>query len=529
MKGTREDQRLFLAVFGVLIALHAALMLSSRLLPFIDIPEHLAAATIARHIDEPGNRFDEYYRVETGLRPNTLHLVFCAVPVFPSAEAANRIFFALYASLLPLSVLLVIRRLGGNPWFSLLSFLLIYNYSVTWGFAGFAFAIPLVLLFCCFFVFDARGLGSPARAALGAALLVAIYFAHVLAALFALLIVLFALFPGGARSAKHLLGSVAASLPAVVMTALWWRGQSRGFAGPGLVPFLSEYYRDTFLPTLGQRWHVAVSDNFHLFDGTAGYAAALLFSIAIASPALILLLAKRKRPALRDASVVTLPLLLASVLCFLLLPNGIPQQWILYERFSVFILLALAIAAGALAPSRISRLGRSALVGLALLHFALWAHYTIAFNRENAGFDRAFLRPDAAERTLAGLIEDYTFRERPVYIHFPSYYIVWTKGIATANFTDYRFGAVRRKDGAPRLPRYLEWAGRLKAYDGRYAGMDYILLRGDAPDAADLSRFEAVRRAGPWTLLRARRRPIPFLPDAPYIPAVGTALRAKNN
>jgi len=501
---SRQDNRLFLAVFFGLVALHAALILSSRLLPFTDLPDHLAAATIARHIGDPGTPFADYYRVETGLRPNSFHLIFCGLPVFPSVELANRIFFALSAVLLPVTILLIIRRLGGNPWLSLLSFLLIYNYNVSWGFAGFAFAIPLVLLFGRFFLLDSRGLGSPLRAALGAALLVLIYFVHVLAALFALLIIFFALVFGAGRPSRRLLGSAAASAPVVILAALWWRAQAESYAGPGLARFLSEYYRGAFLQTLSARKALLVFDNYHLFDGAAGLGVAILFSAAIAVPALILFLSPRKRPVSAGARILLLPLLLASALCYLFLPNEIPQQSILYERFSVFLFLALVIAAGALAPATISRGARAGLIGLALLHFSLWAGYFIDFNRENAGFDRAFLRPDATGMKLAGLLTGFTYRGKPLYIHFPSYYIVWTKEIATANLADYRFGTIRRKETAPHLPRYLEWVGKHRAYDGRYAGMDYILMRGGAPAAADLARFETVRAAGAWTLLRAR-------------------------
>jgi hypothetical protein len=109
---------------------------------------------------------------------------------------------------------------------------------------------------------------------------------------------------------------------------------------------------------------------------------------------------------------------------------------------------------------------------------------------------------------------DYTYRGRPTYIHFPSYYIVWEKSVATAMVTDYRFGPVRRNVDRRLLPRYLEWVARLGNYDGRYRDMDYILARGTvaaslaSPSTAVnipaeyLEGFEPMRVSGRWTLYR---------------------------
>ena len=147
---------------------------------------------------------------------------------------------------------------------------------------------------------------------------------------------------------------------------------------------------------------------------------------------------------------------------------------------------------------------------LAAAHFALWAQYFAAFNAENRGFDAAFLRAETPGR-LGGLVYDHTFRGRPLYIHFPAYYTVWERGIATAKFADYRFGAVRRAPGND-LPPYLEWVGKLGGYDGRYAGMDLLLTRGVVPDPRALAGFELVRDARKWSLFAraaAMRPPAP--------------------
>jgi hypothetical protein len=485
-----REKRMFGALFLGLIALHLALVLSARLYPFTDLPDHLAAATIARHAGEPSNAFAEFYRVEIFLKPNTFHLWFCGLALFPSVELANRVFFAVYVVLFPLSVLLVVRKLGGNPWFAFLSFLLVYNYSVSWGFVGFAFAVPLALLFCRFFVLDERGIVGAPRALGAAAALALLYFVHVLAALFCAFLVFLRLAARGRRALRALPANLAAALPLAALILAWWSGEGRDYAGTGLVQFLRDYYSGAFVQTLFKRKSVFIFDTYHLFEGVKGYAIAALFSLGVVVPAIAALRARR-----RGASGV-LPLLFAAALCCLFLPNELPQQSVLYERFSVFLLLALIVFGASRSPARLPRAAAAAFVALGILHYALWANYFFDFNRENAGFDRAFLRPEGSGKKLAGLVVDYTYRGRPIYIHLPSYYIVWEKGVATASLADFRFGPVRRRTNTIELPRYLEWVGKRGNYDGRYRDMDYILIRGgSAPEG-----FELERAAGAWSL-----------------------------
>jgi hypothetical protein len=518
-----KDNKLFTAIFLVLLSAHLILVASTRLFPFTDLPDHLAAATIARHIGEPSNQFSEYYTVEAFGKPNTFHLIFCSLRIFPSVEFANRVFFLLCVALVPLATLWVITKLGGNRWFSLLSFLLVYNLNVNWGFVGFAFAIPLVLAFYCLFILDTHALESISSVSFAAAFLVLLFFVHLLAALFCILLLCLRLAIGGATSRRAVFGSMLVLVPFLVIISLWWRGEPRDHAAPGTLAFLSSYYRDLYLETFAHRRGIFVFDNCHLYEGARGYAIALAFSAAIIIPAGAFLLKRPRassrvgmqRPADTGTGMTplapALPLFLGSLLCSLILPNEIPQQAVLYERFSVFLLLSIVICGSALAPRPLPRLAPSVFAALAVFHFALWSDYFISFNRENAGFNKSFLAPAESDKKLAGLVYDYRYRGRPTYIHFPSYYIVWEKSIATAMITDYRFGPVRRNVNRPGLPRYLEWVARIGDYDGRYRDMDYLLVRGTASiPARYLKGFGAMRVSGTWALYER----IPLRPRA---------------
>ncbi|HVO76815.1 MAG TPA: hypothetical protein VMT60_02420, partial [Candidatus Bathyarchaeia archaeon] len=531
------EKRLFTALFVGMIALHAVGLLSTRLYPFTDIPDHLAAATIIRDAGEPAGRLARYYLVDTFMKPNTFHVAFCALRIFPSVEVANRLFFALYVSLFPIAVLAAIRKLGGNSWFAFLSFLLVYGYSVSWGFAGFALAIPLVVLFCTCFVLDPRGISHLPRVIGAASFLAFLYFVHVLAAMFCLFVLLVDAVARRERPAEAARGLAFTALPLIVLVAAGWRAETRGSLGPGTLSFLAGYYLHSFVHTFPARCSLPILDNYHLFKGAAGYAIAGVFSFVIIAAAAFPRLAGRgdgsaaafqrllgrpdgptaacpgfapgppdDAPARTAGSVTGRPagalsILFAAVICCLLLPNEIPQQSVLYERFSVLALLALVIYGGSRAPGRIRASGAAVLVALSVLHYTVWANYLFDFNRENAGFDREFLRPAASGEKLAGLIYDYTYRGRPIYIHFPSYYIVWQGGAATSDVTDYRFGPIRRAASALELPRYLEWVGKRDNYDGRYRDMDCILMRGWPPGEA------AAAQAGAGALIPPEAEP----------------------
>ncbi|MEJ2004783.1 MAG: hypothetical protein P8X57_07435 [Cyclobacteriaceae bacterium] len=127
----------------ICIIVIAVLIVNTRLLPFVDLPNHLAEAAIFRHLLNSDKVFDAYYEMVPWFYPNTFHPY--VVSLFPSAEMGDRIYFLIYLVCLPLSVYLVIRKVDGNQWVGLLSILLVFNYNVTFGFVGFYMAIPFVL------------------------------------------------------------------------------------------------------------------------------------------------------------------------------------------------------------------------------------------------------------------------------------------------------------------------------------------------------------------------------------------------
>jgi hypothetical protein len=504
MTRSSSSGKIFMAVFAALVFLHVLAVSDSRLLPFVDLPNHLAASTIVRHYGEFGNEFAKYYEVDLFPKPNVLHIIFCSSRIFPSVEAANRVWYALYVLLLPLSVLLLTRRLGGALWPAILSLLLLYGYSVCWGFAGYTMAVPLIILSARASAGMAMGLGWRDAAA-SALLLFLIFFAHALAAIFAIILHIVSMVSAReTRPARRALNCLTAVPPAAMLLVWWFFG--RGFwLGPSTSGHLADYYTGEFFSSFTARWQILFLDNYSVIGGSAGKAIGIAFTIVIIAAAVIPLFLRRRQsfqapPGKRYA----LLLLAVSLGCYVLLPRDLPGQAVLAQRFSVIVLLSLAVFAGVAWKGRPAGLIPAVAAAVCVVHLLLWWGDFRSFNGKNEGFTPDFLPDSWKGRILSGMIYDYRWRGTPAYIHYPGYYIIWKKGIATTSIIAYRFGVVRRKAPITILPAYLEWIGRFGRYDGRYSSLDYLLVRGAPPPGREYETdgFEPFRSAGEWRLLK---------------------------
>ena len=492
----------------VVAAAHAVLIASLRLYPFVDLPNHLASATILRFAGQPGNRLADFYTVPTLFKPNVTHLAFCGLPVFPTVESANTAFFIAYVVLVPLITLLCLRALGGNPWLSLLAFLPLYNFSVGWGLVDSVAAIPLTLLLFLLLVrhFERPTAGTSVATSVALAL---IFFAHAQALLFGL--VLFGTmavvrFRGGiGRTVRHLLLAV----PAVGIFGLWWvrdwaKTEPSG-SSTGTFHALADYYLHGYLPSFPHRLSpLVLADNTFLGKSFPYVAVGLAFFgllcvLAIAGLSRMVRAVGGRATWSRLEAPLTL--LACSTGCYFLLPEDLPGHQFVSQRFAVFVLLALVLTAGVAAGRLLGRLAIGAIVAAVVLHLVLWSSYFLAFQDACKGFDRGIL-PKDDRGPMAALIYDRYFRGQPVFIHFPNYEIIWNRGVATTKLVDFRFGVVRRRVTADELPVYHDWVGPEDPYRGWYAALPAIVVRGAVPetDRSYLEGFRVAATAGSWTL-----------------------------
>jgi hypothetical protein len=503
------------AVYLIILftALHIALIWSSRLLPFVDLPDHLATATILKYYGSPDNVFSLYYELGSLWgKPNVFHIYSCTLGIFPSVEIANKIYYSLYLLLFPLSVLLIIRHLEGNPTFALLTFLLIYNLNVVWGFAGYTLAIPVFLLI---FLLILRYLDKPAGQAL---LLIAggliwLFTLHALMTVFALSVLFICAADRMRVNFRQGTALLTCALPVACIIAFWWAGrQVSDAAGPGFIAPLVDYYRSNYLSSFPGRVRLLFLDNYALYPGWPGVIAGLFFGCAIVVfPAIAFttrkgldiineLIAPKNRP-------VTL-LTAWSLFCFSCLPGEIYNFQVLYLRFSSIFLIGLIILSASLFRKS-SKIHLWVIIIVCLIHFGLWSAYFYDFNRANAAYNKDFFPADSKSKELGALVYDLDFRGKPVYIHMPSYYIVWTHGIGTFRIVDFVDFAppLRRRPHGPKVPVYREWDAFGKSPMGDYEKVDYLLLRGKKEDLYEdyLNVFDQEKAAEKWFLFKKRR------------------------
>jgi hypothetical protein len=496
---TNKTILIVLVLFTVLYVGH---IVALDVLPMIDLPYHLAAATIYRYYDAPDNQFSEYYSVDVFPNPNVSHLFFCGSRAFSSVETANKIYLCLYAILLPLSVFLLIRRLRGDPWFTLLSFTVLYHYSYSWGFVGFTMSVPFVLFFFYGLLGHAENPSASRRTAL-ASLLLLLFYMHILSALLCSVMLLLHCVAGGrinfGRAAKDALVLV----PLLILVVVWRASLPEDSEPLGL----GAYYRSEYLPTLYRRAAFLLWDNFALNANVKGWIVAACFFIFIVQFPLVSWARRRSsgKPWKLNLSTEDL-LLVAALLFYVVLPRRISGTAHLYERFSVLVLLALILLGSRVVSQRRQSLKRISMVLVVLVHFGLWTDYFVAFRADASSFGRDVLPAGEGDGRLAALIFEPDFRGRPVYNHFQDYYTVWKRGIAVSKVGDYCYYPIRRDVSAEVLPAYNEWIGKWGSYDGRYRNMDFLLVKGRPAERMvdQLGGFAVDKAEGDWKLYKKK-------------------------
>jgi hypothetical protein len=493
MKNTlaRNTPLVVLVLFTVLYVGH---IVTLDVLPMIDLPYHLAAATIYRDYDSPGSEFSQYYAVDVFPHPNVSHLLFCGAADWMTVETANKIYLCLYVVLLPLSVLLLIKKVRGDLWFALLSFAVIYHYSFSWGFVGFTMSVPFVLFFFCALLGHAET-PSASRRALLAFLLLVLFFLHILAALLCAVMLSVRCIAVGKTNLGRAARDVLVFVPVLILTGVWMASLPENSEPLGL----GAYYRTEYLPTMYRRAALFVWDNFALYANAKGMIVAACVAVFIVHFPLVSW--ARRHPRKIEWSTEHL-LLMTALLFYLILPRRIPGTAHLYERLSVLVLLALIVLGSRVVSERRQMFKRLSIVLVVLVHFSLWTGYLYSFRADVSSFARDFL-PEGSGR-LAALIFDADFRGRPVFNHFQDYHTVWNRGMVVSKVGDYCYYPIQRRVSTEALPAYKEWIGKWGSYDGRYRDMDYLLVKGAWPRGLEAHQegFEEVRSASDWTLYR---------------------------
>ncbi len=470
------------------------------LLPFADLPFHLAESFIVKNFGVGGFLFEKFYVIPSYLKSNTFHTFFCSSGIFPDVETANRIYYAVYVVLLPLSMLVLIRLFEGNKLFSILSFLFIVHYSVHWGFTGYTMSVPVL-----FFIFSVYFLYFVKRRNLYAfaipPLLLLLFSLHFQSAIFAALVFTVLQIVYSFRRIRSWIVFFVTLIPLTAVMYLAYNVDSQG--GSSLTAFLTNYYLGDYAGSLLRRFGIFfILDSFFLFKGETGIAYAAFVSLSIVT--LFVIGIKKYFSGLNENLKYVFVLLAVSAACYLILPDNINGQNIIFERFSVIVLLLMVAASGALFPAskdtaRPNRYVTAVVLFIVSVHCAILFDYMNDFRDESRDFNEGIF-PAGRELVLAGVIKDNDFRGRKIWTHFPMYFTVW-KGGVTTGLVDYKFGLIKRNTPKSVLPQYREWLdGNDFDFGSYYSAADYIILRSDMKDS--LNNFNLITTSGKWKLYR---------------------------
>ncbi len=508
----KKKDILYLLVCAGILAVYLSNLWRLDLYPFTDLPNHLAEAYLLRALSDPASPLHAFYSIQvTPLTTASLHAYFCSL--FADVETGNRIFYTAYLLLLPLCMILLVRSAGGNRWVALLSVLFLYNFSMMEGFSTFTLGIALALmdLFLLVRFLDRPGLP---RAIPLAVIGLVLFYAHAVIFTFIFAVSAIVLLSRKGLTARERLLGLAMLAPACLLTAAWLLGFQSTGNEPSFMSFLASYYRQDYLPSLFSRVTGLLADNKQVATRPFGQILALLFVAPLLAGAAAFGLRNKFTDllALEDGSKHTaLVFLGVAGLCYLILPDHLPGWSYFYQRFSVFVFLALVWITSWSIPPRFVRSAQALAVGIVILHAGLWFQYFSDFNRLAQPFHSLLYHSDkAAGRTLSALIDDYDFRGYPVFIHYQNYQLIWNRGAVPTAITDYRFRLVQRQPG---LPPYQEWVHNesYAALLGQYTGEELILSHGAGPKEFILrdSRYVLLDQKDDWALFEKQTKSKP--------------------
>ncbi|MCX6164467.1 MAG: hypothetical protein NTU73_06335, partial [Ignavibacteriae bacterium] len=209
-----------------------------------------------------------------------------------------------------------------------------------------------------------------------------------------------------------------------------------------LFPYLISYYKNDYIFSVIERIKVlAVMDNFYFVEGPYGAVISIIFVLSFIIPIIIYLYKKSKKVysiiSTDNYSYYLYIFISSSFFCYLFLPNIIPGQNIIFERFSVFLMLALVLFCSyCYKRIDVSKISKMLIVIVVLFHFILVSSYYNDFKNATRNFNEDLFPDNASCKRLSGIIYTNTFKGRPIYIHFPMYFTVWKKGITTG-LVDY--------------------------------------------------------------------------------------------
>jgi hypothetical protein len=387
---------------------------------------------------------------------------------------------------------------------------------VHWGFVGYAMSVPVFLFyiyFCLKYFENRKGI----YILILSLFLVLIFLMHFQTAIFGILVILVMAGFNKRKNIFFLLSVILIVLPVLIIMIYAYKLDAN-YENNGLFPYLFSYYLKEFIFSIPLRLkNLFLMDNFYFFEQPLGSIFAYIFSFIILLPVvikfgefknIISVLLNKETDKEKQTNIISwetkyyLLLLIISLMCYFFLPDNIPGQNIIYERFSVFILIFTIIISGVIYKDAIPGFyKKTAIIIICGIYFTIISFYFIQFDNEANCFTKDIFPEVNSGKVLAGIIIDNDFKGRPVFTHFPMYYTVWKNGITTG-LVDYRFGVIKRKADKEKLPVYKEWLDKDFVYNNEYNNVDYIIVKDK--EETKISYYRIIKKCGEWRLFSVK-------------------------
>lgn len=479
-------------IFIIFLLVLPACIALTRILPFIDLPFRLMASTIFRYYDSADYLFNQYYTIPTLFKSNVFHLIFCSLKIFPDVETANKIYYIIYFVSFPVLLYFLIKKLGGNKWYSILGFFIVFNSDAHWGFADYtmSFSALLVFILVILYAFRRKNILS---ALLCSVVTIGTFFIHFQMAIYecALLVILSVIILK--KDKKKIFLFISSIIPAfIIMGYVYMLDSNRGHED--LLNYLINYYIRVYPTELLDRLkNIFFINNFHLGTETYGVIIGISVSAIILIPAFYLTFKKKIQFKFNEFPEI---IILTSVIFYFILPDKIPGQNLISSRFAEIIFLGIILY---ISKAKLNLKYINYLTIFLVIFFAINVDYFAGFNKVIKGYDESFFKETDGKAVLTSLIDNNSYRDRPVFVHFENYYTVWTKKISTG-LTDYRYGVIRRNVTKEILPEFDPWSKFSDYPAARYTNAGYLLLKSDREINDGL--FTIINSAGDWKLYK---------------------------
>jgi hypothetical protein len=454
-----------------------------RFLPFLDVPQHLALATVLGRAGDPAWPAAACYEAQWGeFTPYWVHyLLWLGLRPLGGLETAARLQLTLYAVALPLAAGSLCAAWGRPRRLGLMAAPLALNTNLYLGFAAYVTAALLLLAGLALVVRQRDG-PTASRSAAVLILSIVLFFTHV--QVFALLLLLAVALAWRRTAAWLPIGGVALALlvPWVYLNTTDRPGTPRYF--PDLDRPHAEYKGGVELLSGLPR---AVAGAFQ--DRSDAWILLGWAAVAVAA----LAASRASRETRREVWVPPA----VALACYVARPFSIQGQWDVNQRFAWLMALFLVAT-----PRESPRWLPAAAFGLCVAVSANAAWHHRRFDREAGGFDAALAAIPPGARVM-GLVYDTrgSVVETWPYLHFPQYAVVRRDACVSHSFAANAPLPVRLRV-SPDVQGV--WRADQFRYDAHGAAFDHFLVK-DGPDAAALFGAAPVRQVygdGTWRVFR---------------------------